>query len=646
MFKRKLMKSIVCVALACTIMSSLVGCSSEKKTEESNNTASVSLKAGTYTSTQKGNGGDVTVEVTLSENKIESITVKEHSETPNLGDTAMDSLIEKIVENQTVAVDAVTGATKSSDALTEAVKDCIKQAGGDDTTFASEVKKDGVDEEMSTQVVVVGGGASGTAAALQAVEDGAKVILVEMTQSPAGQGTQAGGMFATSSTQQKETDQTYDNKWVYDQFVQTSNYTANGGLLTKVIQNSGNTVDWLIENGCKLTLALPGTGGYQEHVETHPASLIHGYTEGGTQAITNLHASIVEKGGEVLYSTKATELIMKDGKVAGIKAEKEDGGTLTINSDSVILATGGFGGNEEKVAETFGEGFGQSRISTNIGTGIEMAKSAGADADYSDAITMHYGVSRGGTGWGTTLNSALLNPFLHVDVDGNRFMNEEDFIFEPIKSSDVVKSLPTNTAWEIFDETMIQTVKEKGTIGLSEQYPGKLATDPTKFIEVGHEIDTAAAAAKTKVPTDLTEDIEKYIAEGTIVKADSVEELAEKLGMSNLTETINRYNELCEKGEDTDHFKSAEYLDKLEGTLYAVKITPSVFLGTLGGIEINADCEVLDNNGKAIEGLYAAGAETNGAYGNSYVFFEGGTLGYAYGTGRIAGQSAAEAVTK
>ena len=119
------------------------------------------------------------------------------------------------------------------------------------------------------------------------------------------------------------------------------------------------------------------------------------------------------------------------------------------------------------------------------------------------------------------------------------------------------------------------------------------------------------------------------------------EELAEKLGMAHLVDTIARYNELCETGEDTDHFKSSKYLDKLEGTLYAVKTTPSVFLGTLGGIDINDNAEVLDPNGKAIKGLYAAGSETNGAYGNSYVFFEGGTLGYAYGTGRIAGASAA-----
>ena len=161
---------------------------------------------------------------------------------------------------------------------------------------------------------------------------------------------------------------------------------------------------------------------------------------------------------------------------------------------------------------------------------------------------------------------------------------------------------------------------------------------------MGHEIDTSASYEKSITPVDLTEEIEALVAEGKIISAESPKELAEKLDMTHLEDTIARYNELCDRGEDTDHFKSAEYLDRLEGTLYAVPITPSVFLGTLGGIEINSGCEVIDPQGKAIAGLYAAGSDTSGVYGNSYVFFEGGTLGYAYNSGRIAGQSAAEYV--
>lgn len=643
---KNLSKRTAAIALVIALCSTFVGCSSNEvnpKVEETN-PSQQTFKAGTYTATGEGNNGSIKVEVVLSETAIESIKILESSETAGLGDTALESLIDDIIAHQSLGVDTVTGASNSSKALLSAVEACLVEAGANVESLKEAIVKTGIDEEITTEIVVVGGGASGSAAALQAVEDGAKVTLVEMTASPAGQGTMAGGLFGTNSTQQQEQGKTVDGKWFYDQFVNTSNYTANGGLLSKIIQKSGETVDWLIENGVNLILAHPSTGGYEEHKYTHPASTIHGYVDGGTVAITTLHEQIEAKGGDVLYSTKATELIIENGEIKGIKAEKSDGGTLIINADAVILATGGFAGNQELVTKYFGEGVGTGRVATNIGTGIEMAISAGAAASFEDAITMHYGVDRGGSKWGSALNSALINPFLFVDVDGNRFMNEESFIFEPIKTSNVIKSLPQMAAYEIFDQTMIDIVKEQGPAGLTDVYTGELATNPTVFIEVGHEVNTAKAAEVAHTPTDIMPDIEALIAEGTIISAQSPEELAEKLGMTHLVETISRYNELCEAGEDTDHFKSSKYLDKLEGTLYAVKTSPSVFLGTLGGIDINDNAEVLNPNGKAIKGLYAAGSETNGVYGNSYVYFEGGTLGYAYGSGRVAGANAAQSI--
>ena len=643
---KNLSKRTAAIALVIALCSTFVGCSSNEvnpKVEETN-PSQQTFKAGTYTATGEGNNGSIKVEVVLSETAIESIKILESSETAGLGDTALESLIDDIIAHQSLGVDTVTGASNSSKALLSAVEACLVEAGANVEALKEAIVKTGIDEEITTEIVVVGGGASGSAAALQAVEDGAKVTLVEMTASPAGQGTMAGGLFGTNSTQQQEQGKMVDGKWFYDQFVNTSNYTANGGLLSKIIQKSGETVDWLIENGVNLILAHPSTGGYEEHKYTHPASTIHGYVDGGTVAITTLHEQIEAKGGDVLYSTKATELIIENGEIKGIKAEKSDGGTLIINADAVILATGGFAGNQELVTKYFGEGVGTGRVATNIGTGIEMAISAGAAASFEDAITMHYGVDRGGSKWGSALNSALINPFLFVDVDGNRFMNEESFIFEPIKTSNVIKSLPQMAAYEIFDQTMIDIVKEQGPAGLTDVYTGELATNPTVFIEVGHEVNTAKAAEVAHTPTDIMPDIEALIAEGTIISAQSPEELAEKLGMTHLVETISRYNELCEAGEDTDHFKSSKYLDKLEGTLYAVKTSPSVFLGTLGGIDINDNAEVLNPNGKAIKGLYAAGSETNGVYGNSYVYFEGGTLGYAYGSGRVAGANAAQSV--
>ncbi len=641
-------KSLVSIALSVVVASSLVSFGNEQSKEGTinvtENLAGISYKPGTYTSVQEGLNGPITIEVTFSENAIESIVVVDHNETNGISDPAFDKIPAQVLENQSLNVDTVTGATYASDAIIAAIEDCVTQAGASVEALRNvEINKTEVHEEISTQVVVVGGGASGTAAGLQAAQSGSDVIVVEMTAAPAGQATLAGGLFATDSSLQEEAGVETDNKWIYDQFMETGNYQVNSGLLSKIIQMSGDTVDWLMENGANFVLAHPGTGAIYEHVSTHPFPTLHGYKDGGVAAVSALHESLVDAGGQVLYNTEATELIIEDGKITGILCKTEDG-TLKINADAVVLATGGFGGNVEQVAETFGEGFGQSRIGTNIGTGIEFAMDAGADADFDKAITMHYGVSRGNTAHATVINSALQNPYLHVDVDGNRFMNEEAFVYEAIKSSNVVKSLPQNTAYELFDSTMIETVAESGYAGINDLFAGDLATDPTVFIEVGHEVNTADRYKQSHTPTDLTATIDQLVAEGKIIKAESPEEMEEKLGMTHLTETIERYNELCENGEDVDHFKSSKYLDNLEGTLYAVKVTPSVFLGTLGGIEINQDCEVLDENGKAITGLYAAGAETSGAYGNSYVYFEGGTLGYAYNTGRIAGTRASEYV--
>lgn len=639
--------------LAMALLIALAGCdqgsSGNNRNADKNgaNTASTTeqataYQAGTYTGTGEGHNGPVKVEVTFSESEITDIKIVEQNETADIAKGAIEKLPATIVENQSLAVDAMSGATAVSEAILTAVADAVQQAGGDVEALKSKtIVKQGVDEEITTQIVVVGGGASGTAAALKATELGAQVVVVETTASPMGQATMAGGLFATDSSQQKAQGKTVDPSWYYNEYLVTGNYQINGSLMSRVIRNSGHVVDWLEGNGGKFTLALPGTGGVYEHTYTQPTSTLHGYTEGGLATVTKLHQSIMDKGGQVLYNTKATELIQENGHVVGIKAEKEDGGILTIKAEKVILATGGFGGNEEIVKQTFGEGFGQSRVATNIGTGIAMAIDAGADAGYDKAITMHYGVGREGTNWGTALNSALSNPYLYVDVDGNRFMNEEAFAFEAIKSSNVVKSLPKQTAYELFDQTLIDTVKEKGYAGITDLFAGELAENPTKFIEAGHEVDTSERYKQSHTPTDVTEDIAKLVAEGKIIKADSVEEMAEKLGMTSLSDTVKRYNELCAQGVDTDHFKSARYLDDLQGSIYAVKVTPSIFLGTLGGVEVNDRLQVLNKEGKAIDGLYAVGSDASGPYSDSYVYFEGGTLGFAYGSGYLAGEHAA-----
>ena len=156
----------------------LVGCQTNET--ESPTDAKNLYEAGIYTGTAMGNNGEIKVEVEFSETEILSVTVVEHHETEGLAAPAIERIPSGIVENQTLAVDTVSGATNVSNGILDAVADCVTQAGGDVESL--KVKEESTTnaqvEEITTDVVVVGAGASGSAAAVAASEAGANVILL------------------------------------------------------------------------------------------------------------------------------------------------------------------------------------------------------------------------------------------------------------------------------------------------------------------------------------------------------------------------------------------------------------------------------------------------------------------------------------
>lgn len=144
---------------------------------------SKAMTAGTYTATARGHHSDVTVEVTVSDEAIESVTVVDDDETYNISDAAIDTVPGRIVKHQSVNVDGVAGATMTSQAILNAVRDCIEQAGGQEAVNAFSVRAGETPstEEftMEADVVVAGSGLTGIAAALAAQQEGASVILIE-----------------------------------------------------------------------------------------------------------------------------------------------------------------------------------------------------------------------------------------------------------------------------------------------------------------------------------------------------------------------------------------------------------------------------------------------------------------------------------
>ncbi|GAB6109900.1 FAD-dependent oxidoreductase [Fusibacter bizertensis] len=650
---RKALALLICLMMIIS-MSACEKQSDVKPVVTTESVAKALYKAGTYTAEATGKNGNIKVEVVLSDNKIESVKILDQKETEGVSDNAIKLIPEKIVNAQSLSIDAVSGATYSSEAILTAVEDCIVQAGGDVSLLkvASNTTNEENIEEISYDVVVVGAGAAGTAAALAASENSKSVLLLEKTASPMGAGTLAGGLFAAESDLQKAAGKTVSKKWLYDEYINSSSGYMNSLLVRKIIDESSETVNWLIKNGCKLNLVDAGTGGSFAHVGM-PATL-HGYAEGGTKAVKSLIETFVGNGGTIMYSTPATELIKsEDGKIIGVKAKKEDGTILKISAGAVVLATGGYGGNEEMLRKYLGANYAFGEITTNVGDGIKMAWNAGAD-ELGIASTQYF--------WQTftpkefqslvevlggdffSLTTFAFYPHLRVNTLGQRFSDEttaSDFAVHGAQ----IHMQPQQTEFIILDNSVLSKIAKSGYAAVEDHY-GIWKNDRQFYMEFNEPNDTDDLIAKENTPKDYIPLLEGGIKSGVVFKGATLEELAQNMGVDVETfkQSVAQYNGAIETGTDELFFSDTNRMVPVtEGPYYAVKYIARN-LTTLGGVKINENIEAVDADYHAIPGLYVAGADAGGMYGLSYVDFEGGTLGFAYTSGRLAGINAAKFV--
>jgi len=629
--------------LAQGLLLPMAGCKTDGSMSPRGPVSQVVYKAGGYVATSGGKNGPVTVEVSFSSSRIEKITVQPSEETPGISDKPIAEIPRKVVASQSLAVDTVAGASYTSRAILSAIEECVRQAGADPAILKARKTAQtgkGQDEAISTEVVVVGAGASGTSAALTALQGGAKVILLEKTASPSSAGTAGASMFAANSSLQKANKEYVDPKWLYDQYMLTSNYHANGALVKAIIDRSAETVDWLIGNGVRLTNLPAGMASSSVKMERENPATANSYVDGGIPAITGLHEMFRKAGGELRYETPAFELLQKNGVVCGVKAKKPDGGTLVVNAKSVIIATGGFANNPEMVKEYFpNDKLGTEDVVAGAqGDGLKMAWSAGAGK--TKIIPQNYGVMPKTSGYGDPLMAPLLSPILFVNSQGTRFTNEEVFN-EATSGANTMRALPNEDLYSIFDGKLVDIVKEKGVNGLIDvdsAFIGK----PRTYVEVGWKTDSDERREEANRPVDLSGRLQELVDAGLIVKADSIEDLSAKLHMPKLAGTVSRYNALCAQGKDTDFYKDAKYLRAVDrGPYYAAKYEFVNFIGTLGGTLVDETLQACRKDGSPIGSLWVVGLDAGGMYGDSYVYFEGGTLGFAYTSGRIAGERAA-----
>jgi fumarate reductase flavoprotein subunit len=642
----------------------LIGCSSKKTDEVTNpnetapvsddtaavtdsdeNTTTGTFTAGTYTAEAAGINGAIKVEVVVDSEAIKSINILESAETENIGQAAIATLTDEILANQSIGVDVVSGATVSSNAFLLAMEDALTQAGGDIAALKTPVQKEneGAVVELQADVVVIGTGGAGVSAAVTAAEHGASVVVLEKAAIPGGTTANGGGFFAADSKVARELNQEpIDTDYIFTKWMAEMDWLADASLVKQFLDLSHTTADWLEDHGVvfhKTEVAVQqsheeGTNGYHKYDD---------YTQTSAQLGAMLDKISTEFGASVYYETPAIKLITEGNKVTGVIASAKDGSTLQITAKSVVIATGGFVGNQEMMKDALnGVAVNSSGYNSNVGDGIKMAWDIGAaDRGLSAMVTHTFTVNGGDKVEGNyefmemyqaTSSVAYMPIIPWVNASGVRFANE-DIVYDRALSGNAVMS-QGNFAYFLYNETLLNTLETKGARAAGMR--DKIAMGPMP------EITPMDYGWK-----NLTEIINKMVEGGYIVKANTLEELAAQLNMDpdTLVETMNKYNEDAGKGVDTLYGKDGKHMYQMsEGPYYALKVSVNN-LCTVGGIRINSKFEVVnddpENGYTPIENLYAAGADAGGIYSDHYAHtIEGAAQGWAYNSGRLAGANA------
>ena len=506
-------------------------------------------------------------------------------------------------------------------------------------------KLDAIDEAAVTEtvdcdVVVVGAGVCGIPAALTAVEEGARVVLLEKTVGAKGGPHWIG---AIGSKRQLEAGCTYDRAAIVNDLMWHASYRADQRLIQLWFDNSGEMMDWytskLAEDGSVTVMietAQKNTGGLHMSPPTAHVPVLGQWTvEGPNETGLNYAGAVlleqaVAKGVDYREGVTAKEVIQgDDGSVVGLYAVGDDGAVIRVNAaKGVILCTGGYTANPAMCEQLNPVQFATTMLgrSGNTGDGIKMGVWAGGYlSDLHWWMDNDRGIPSGGI-W-----RPGSQPWLRTDVYGNRFCNED----VPYDYGVYAGSLnPDHLWWDIFDDNYWYDLEQFGTTICSRMFPVEGAINSEQVMHSKEEFYEHYMAPN--------------IEKGAMVTADTIEGLAEammalddRIDPEILAATIARYNELCEKGVDEDFGKLPFRMQPVaQGPFYAI-LQCGVSICNLDGLRINTNVEVINDQGQPIKGLYAAGNDCGGFFGMSYPWYYGGlNCGMAITFARIAAKHA------
>lgn len=528
----------------------------------------------------------------------------------------------------TIAALGLTGCAPKSRANDSAA---ASQASSSSTTGSNDwlgeapsISSSDITETKDTELLIIGAGNGGMAAAATAADLGLDFTICEKTSSVQRTRHWFG---AVNSKYTRAAGASVDEGRLLNEFTRYASGQCNQRVINVWIKESASVVDWLdpILTGAGMSCAFDNdidhpTGGTSFYI----APLEHYYsgrTSDGKQIVRNevLLKYIQDKGYDVMYNHELVELVQDDsGKVTGA-IFNTDNGYVQINSQKgVLLTTGGYVSNADMlracnpmvdrcVTLQYGS-------PNNVGDGIKAAMWAGAQKDTIGApmifdrgavlpgqnagITSQPGDPATFVGTDKQFNLGS-QPFMKVTHDGRRFINEST----PYDSCCFAAAEHEGGVFcQVFDSNLKEDVRRFNTIGCSRQTQQLLARN---------------------VDTPIDQIYEDQLSKGTMVKADTIDELADKLGFTDDAKTnflaeVDRYNSFYDQQNDEDFGKEAYRLSAIrQAPFYGVWYGGSL-LTTIDGLRINENMQVLDSDAKPIENLYAAGDCSGSIFANNY----------------------------
>lgn len=569
---------------------------------------------GVYVGEGQGFGGAMEVTVTIEGGKITAVEPGAHQETAGISDGAFEQLPQAIIDAQSTEVDGVTGCTFSSNGIKAAVQDALNQAMG----IVEEEEEVVIIEDPD--VLIIGAGVAGMRSAIEACENGAKVVILEKTDRVGG--TLGGGtLIGVNSILQQEAGIEDDPELLIGDFerlnagYQSRNpdveYTWNKDLGVYFANHCGEEVDWVTSLGIEFTSRTPSQPTLYEPLSVDRVSSCK--RSSLTDVVMGELQKYIDAGQAcIVFNTPATELITDEsGAVIGAKTETGD-----FYAKATILCTGGYGYSEELVKRYNLENFTTTSSWFTTGDGMLMAEKVGAVLTNMDFLTVYAGGLKTPESGLTRSLSIRVKDFpyiIFVNKDGNRFVdelgNEDGSSYDEITSWWKVGD---NKVYIMLDQAMVDDLKAQ-----------------EKPIITGDK-DWA--------------NFDDQLAKGNILFSGStIEEVAEKAGINaeNLAATIEKYNTYAKNGLDEEFGRTRLMKEFTGGTYYIFETTPYIMI-TAGGPAMTDKGEVVDADGNPIPGLYQAGEIVGmaNAFGRTTIGGVGNTGSLVWGA--LAGGSAAQ----